>query len=69
MKRTLIVLAAITFAVVACGQKNQNKNMEKKTIEQDAIVENELNTRDCEMDDVRYYQLLFHLCNLQQAKL
>lgn len=32
MKRTLIVLAAITFAVVACGQKNQNKNMEKKTL-------------------------------------
>ena len=32
--------------------------MEKKTIEQDAIVENELNTTDCEVDDVRYYQLL-----------
>ncbi|MBR1538735.1 MAG: NAD(P)H-dependent oxidoreductase [Bacteroidales bacterium] len=32
MKRTLILLAAITLAVVACGQKNQNKTTEMKTL-------------------------------------
>ena len=32
MKRTLIVLAAIVLALTACGQKNQNKNTEMKTL-------------------------------------
>ena len=32
MKRTLFVLAAMVLALVACGQKNQNKNTEMKTL-------------------------------------
>lgn len=32
MKRTLIVLAAITLAVVACGQKNKTQEPEMKTL-------------------------------------
>jgi flavodoxin len=32
MKRALIVLAAIALAVVACGQKNQTKTNEMKTL-------------------------------------